>query len=488
MYPLTAVPAIVPWHESPADTRVLSGPNGGGKTTAGAFEVVSYACGFNPIRNEKYATPNLGWAVCLTLKGQGRRMLRALTEMLPRKANGDPNWRWWKQEGLISVGSPYNSEIYIKQQEDGKESFYGERCKYIWIDEEKAGETGIENFNEMLAREMADEPLRMLITYTPENGLSWLWQRVWNQKSETYLPGVFALEFSLYDCSIEKGGFWPLKQIEKKAAQYDEYERAARLFGKSVPFGNRRFFNTAKIMDAMEHAPTGVRVTFHASGLSEDGDSDCQRFRPPESGHEYIAAWDPGSGSGGDYSALVVFDRSDLALVFQAKNNRMDPEYFASRIALPAASYYHEALLAVEVNGEGGGAAVQATQSYRNNYIQRTWDKTRGVMLTDKVGWRTTEPSRHRIMDALSQTLREAKWTPSRELLDEMSHVVIKQLGSGRMRAEHADGFHDDLVMAAGIALAIHYEEPFLVYPPWAKLRMVWKDSPDNSPTLLPLG
>src|SRR5688572_27264072 len=85
VYPLTAVPKIMPWHESTADVRVLAGPNRGGKTTAGAFELVCYATGFNPIRQEHYETPNVTWGVCLTMKDQGKIMIRKLMEMLPRK-------------------------------------------------------------------------------------------------------------------------------------------------------------------------------------------------------------------------------------------------------------------------------------------------------------------------------------------------------------------------------------------------------------------
>jgi hypothetical protein len=57
-------------------------------------------------------------------------------------------------------------------------------------------------------------------------------------------------------------------------------------------------------------------------------------------------------------------------------------------------------------------------------------------------------------------------------LVEEMSHVMKKVMPSGKVRVEHADGFHDDLTMASGIALAVHYEEPVYDWPDFNKLKV----------------
>lgn len=480
-YPLTAVPAILPFHESTANVRILAGPNRGGKTTAGGFEIASFATGFNPIRNEHYPTPNVTWAVCLTYKAQGKQMLRAISQMLPRKPDGSPNWRWWKQESLIVLGKPYNSEIYIKQQEDGREAFYGEGCTAIWVDEGKEGETGKENFNEMLTREIPGQPLKVFVTLTPLNGCDWLWNRLWNEQSDDFIKGTGKFHFSMYDCSIEKGGFWTLEQINARAEKYEEYERQARLYGDFTPFGSSRFFNAGKLMQAMDRSPVGVWVTPTATAYSgiqmkEEEGGIAQLFRPKESGRTYIAAWDPASGVGGDNSAFVVLDRNDLAVVFQARNNRMDPKLYAESIVLPASAYYNGALLAIERTGSGA-AAVQACSGYHNLYCARQID-SRTANMTEKIGWHTNESSRIRVMDGLTRALREEKWVPTRELLEEMGNVVMKKTESGKMKPEHADGQHDDLVMAAGIALAVHYEEPIYDWPDFSKLKVRYGGTP----------
>jgi hypothetical protein len=471
----------MPWHESYADVRVLAGPNRGGKTTAGAFELACYATGFNPIRQETYSIPNVTWGVCLTMKDQGKIMLRKLMEMLPRLENGKPNWRWWKQEGLIVLGAPYHSEIYIKQQQDGREAFYGEGCTAIWVDEGKEGETGRENFDEILIREIPGQPLKILVTLTPLNGADWLWNRLWNEKSPDYIKGTFKCHFTAEDTLIENGGFWTREQVERRAERYDDLQRDARLHGMFTAFGNRLFFSGRRLMKALETIPTGILVrpilrNFVAATMEPDTDGIAQLFRPRESGHQYLVAWDPASGSGGDNSALVVLDRRDLAIVFQARNNDMDPHQFYHQITLPACRYYGNSQLAIEVNGEGGAAAIQAAGDYENLYMQTSWDKQTATT-SDKVGWRTTEPTRKFIMDSLKRALREEQWTPTRELLEEMSHIIVKiSPGTGKMKAEHADGFHDDLAMATGIGLAIHYSEPIIEYPDWGKLQIRYRE------------
>ena len=85
------------------------------------------------------------------------------------------------------------------------------------------------------------------------------------------------------------------------------------------------------------------------------------------------------------------------------------------------------------------------------------------------------ESTRGRMLDAVTRALREGA-TFSQDTIEQMAHVVVKKSDSGKTKAEHSDGFHDDLVMAWGIAAAIHYEEPIYEYPPWGRLRVRFKE------------
>lgn len=471
------VPKLQSFHESKAEIRLLLGGNGTTKTTSGAYEMTCYATGHNPIRDEHYETPNETWAVCLRLKDQGPVMLRNLERMLPRDRNGTPLWKFWRQDGVIALKKPWGSEIRIKQQEEGKSSFYGGRPLAIWLDEEKAGETGEANFNQILIRRTPAQPLYIVYTMTPENGYSWTHRRLVDKTSPDLVPGVDVFHVSLYDCTVENGGFYTRKEIEAIEKNYPEYEREARIYGSFLPMGTSPFFSTRLIMKQIETAVSGKPVSVIGvtrPTMEDDFSGPGRLLRPRESGHAYIAAWDPSSGTGGDRSAFTVFDRGDLTECFYATSDKMDPNLFANTVVLPATRYYG-AMLAVEVNGESGHAALECVrESNLDLYSMKIVDKALGGIST-RLGWRTTEANRGRIFSVLAKTLREGTWAPSRDLLKEMGYTVTKRKEDGTIRADHPDGMHDDHLMAAGIALTIHNEEPVYNYPPLSSLRVRFK-------------
>ena len=86
----------------------MAGPNRGGKTTAGSAELLCYATGYNPIRKEKYATPNLTWAISLDFGNLGHVMRQKVFSMLP------PGFRYFKQESIVVLPKPWSSEIHFK--------------------------------------------------------------------------------------------------------------------------------------------------------------------------------------------------------------------------------------------------------------------------------------------------------------------------------------------------------------------------------------
>jgi len=52
-----------------------------------------------------------------------------------------------------------------------------------------------------------------------------------------------------------------------------------------------------------------------------------------------------------------------------------------------------------------------------------------------------------------------------------MGHMIGRRIGE-RVKVMHPEGYHDDLAMAAGIALAVHYEEPIYEWPDFNKLKV----------------
>lgn len=471
------VPKIVPFHESQSAIRLLLGGNGTGKTTSGSWEATCFSTGYNPIRDETYPTPNEGWAVCLRLKDQGPILREALSRMLPQVLGRDgqphPGWKYFKQSDIFELkkGTPgAGSIIRFKQQEDGSEAFFGGRPLWIWVDEEKKGQVGERNFNQMMARRTPGQKLHIFVTMTPENGFSWTYRRMYDQDPENHelIPRVAIFEVSKDDCLIENGGYIERAELEAEWEQWPEYEREARRYGRFNPMGTHPFYMAKLLLRKLETAPKGKSARITEGKYEEDEDRVGTIYRERESGHEYLGVWDPSSGTGGDFSDFVVLDRNNLAEVYHSSSNRMDPDLYALKYVLPAIKYYNQGMLAVEINGESGGAAIGAVRAYENLYYQKIWDKS-SAQSTDRLGWRTLDSrdgggSRSRIFDALSQALRENKWEPSFQLLQQMGSIVRVKTEKG-WHAEHPDGKHDDHVVAMGIAMAIHYEEPIMEWP-----------------------
>lgn len=459
-----------------ASVRVLAGPNRGGKSTAGSYELVSMATGYNAIRDKKYETPNITWAVALEHQNHGRLIRRRLWEMLPKGC------KYWKQEAIIVLPKPWKSEIHLKSQDAGRDRFMGESVDGIWIDEEEPGENGEENFNEMYARFRpgSENPLEIWMTFTPLHGMTWTYRKLWDAKSEVRLPGVETFRFSIIDSSKENGGFISQHEIERMKGAYDEYELEARIEGKYVTLSGRPYFDRRKIAEVMKHVETPkhyeIRFSQGRPLLSPDPSGPFRVYRPPIPGHRYIVGCDPAGGGGLDQSVSYVFDREDCSTAAVFSSKRVDPDVFALDGLAAVAILYNHALAVPEINGEHGGTVLSGLKAvYGNIYLRRSWDKFKhGVVST--LGWRTIEGTRNLIFDALNHFLRAGNWTPCAELLSEMENVVVKPDG----KVEHQFGTHDDHVFAAGIALAVHRETPLAKRVPPSRLILKYSGDPDQ--------
>jgi len=432
--------------------------------------------------------------VALRLKDQGPVIQEALSRMLPYTRGKDgqirPGWIYHKQSSVFEIkkGVPgAGSIIRLKQQEDGPAAFFGGRPLWIWVDEEKAGMVGEQIFNQLMARTTPGQRLHIYVTMTPEHGFSWTYSRLYDQESKTLIPNVFTHEVSKWDLTKEKGGYIDRASIILEEDKYDEYERAARVAGRFMPMGTSPFFRATRIMKQMEEAPRGVpSVIDNVNGqwkAREKEDSIAILFQSRKSGHEYVVAWDPSSGVGGDSSVVVAFHRHTLAEVYHASADRILPDEFAFKYVIPACRYFNDAKLAVEING-GGEAALDAVRHYDNLYYRTIHDKVT-IEGTQKIGWRTTDETRRRLFDCLNKCLEEATWKPSFELLKQMGYVIKKPVDRGGFRPDHPDGKHDDHVVAAGIALAVHFEEPMYYWPPVGRIAARW-ETREPSGSLVP--
>jgi hypothetical protein len=160
----------------------------------------------------------------------------------------------------------------------------------------------------------------------------------------------------------------------------------------------------------------------------------------PMPGREYVVAVDPaGGGSEGDYAAMQVLDRATglQCAEFQGRCGLLE---LAERAAALAREY-NGALLAVERNNHGSGVLAYLTGVIR---YERLYEAD------GQAGWLTTAMTRPRLLEQVERLLLEhAECVMSARLLREMKTFVRDARG----RTGAAQGQHDDLVMALGIAL-----------------------------------
>lgn len=421
------------------------------------------ATGYHPWRKQKIETHLPFWAVPLDRDKTGLVMWHKLRAYMP------PGFRYNKQEQTFYLPAPYNSRIQIIQQAAGREQFQAARVRAIWIDEEcPASQGGDVNFTEMLARKEPGVDLDITVTFTPLNGLDWSYRKLLDKDSPDLLKSVEVFQATIWDAAKSHGGWYTDEEIEEIVAKYPQHERKARLEGVASLLDGSLYFNRHAIEEAAarskkESAKTGKIKKYGHSAFPvfEEGTGGLTIYRPPLKGHNYICGADPSGGVGRDWSVASVWDREDLVCVAEFASNRVDPDFFGAEICLPLGIYYNGALMVVESNNHGGTVLSQLRGRYPNLYVRQNWNVI-DHKIVEEYGFRTDTRSRPRILDSLARCLRENTWTPTLRQLEELKTFVMKE----NEKIEAMEGYFDDAVMAAGIAMAVHFEQPVANYPP----------------------
>ena len=215
------------------------------------------------------------------------------------------------------------------------------------------------------------------------------------------------------------------------------------------------------------HAPMKVKDTNGAEKTicfqdwcKEDhtwDDRPLKIWELPEDGAKYTVGADVAEGLGGkaDYSVAWINKvgnvRSADVHVGTYRSNIIDPAHFAAPLVY-LGRWYNEAMLSIEYNiYQTAGDLVRIFYQYPNLFRWKHYDSVRGLD-SNKWHWLTQQNSKPQLWQTAVRRLRERTWiVKDSEFAFEMKRFQKEEYDSKRASAE--TNFHDDVVMAAMIAL-----------------------------------
>jgi hypothetical protein len=188
-------------------------------------------------------------------------------------------------------------------------------------------------------------------------------------------------------------------------------------------------------------------------------------FEYPKPGRSYMVSADVGRGDSEDFSAAHVIDIESLEQVAEYKGKLPTKEF--AHALMTMATEYNQALLVVE-NANIGWAVIQEIldKNYPNlfyssadlQYVDVESQMTNKINTMERKmtpGFTTSGKTRPLVISKLESYFRNKEVTVhSVRLIEELKVFIWKQ-GGTTLKAEAMEGYHDDLVMAFGIAMWI---------------------------------
>ncbi len=217
------------------------------------------------------------------------------------------------------------------------------------------------------------------------------------------------------------------------------------------------YFDNTKIQlyIAKARTPRFIGEMVHSDFVPISG-GKLKVWKKPEENHSYVIGGDVAEGiEGGDFSTLHVLDNETLEHVAQYRGT-IPPDEFA-RVAFAVAVWFNNAYLGVEANKDGLWVNTELFKmGYSNLYWREVIDDITNAV-SHRVGFVTGQRERPVILAELKAVLSKyASIWNSVEFLDECMTFARNKIG----RPEAMSGRHDDLVIAAAIALEIRRNAP----------------------------
>jgi len=279
-----------------------------------------------------------------------------------------------------------------------------------------------------------------------------------------------AMEFDLAPPQVR---FWQNVLINKCDGDQDRFDAEWPL-SWSLAFisSGRPVFSIRRIQQRKEElanysAKRGNSTMMRVDGkveLVQDGGGiggGWRVFEYPKEGHTYIVSSDSSGGGTSpedDYSAIQVLDRVTKRFV-ASFYSKIYPDLLGHQVAY-ACELYNDALAVPEANKEGLLTINVLLKEHPNTKIYRRFVEVGKVPTgSDKkyIGYSTNERTRHFAVTNFAKEWRldGIEIFDTRHLNEMMSFIRNKNSG----RPEAGNGNHDDLIMAACIAVDVDQQQ-----------------------------
>lgn len=204
--------------------------------------------------------------------------------------------------------------------------------------------------------------------------------------------------------------------------------------------------------------------TNEESGFVNDIKTSFWVWQKPNPESNFILSADVGRGDGSDFSTIQIIDANELVQVAEYQG-KIPPDLFAHMI-YKVAKEYNNAYVVIEANSFGLATCLvlknqlkyNADRIYHSKSVKKMINHHFNLSVDENgeiPGFQTTITTRPLIIASLITYMRERKISiNSKRLVEEFKTFIYNG-----QKAEHAPGYHDDLIISLAIALYIRDTE-----------------------------
>ena len=309
----------------------------------------------------------------------------------------------------------------------------GKSVNWLYIDEAAIIPNNVadEFFASVYPTISAGETTKILLTSTPL-GYNHFW-KFWNEAEKG--TNGFVSHFIPYTDIPGRDEAWAEQQLKLLGELKFTQEVLCDFLGSSNTLINARTIATLSSKDVLYDNPEGNAVDI---------------YEDPQEGHYYCITVDTARGIGGDYSAFVVFDITEMPyrVVAKYRNNKIAPMLYPNVIA-KVGEDYNKAFVLVETNDIGGQVVeILHEEIEYDNIFSTVTEKSRqyvspGFGKSTRLGVNTSKQVKRQGCFNFKSLMEEKKLLVfDADIISEISTFVEK---GNTYQAD--EGYNDDCVM-----------------------------------------